>query len=276
MNQDPIMETDMPGTAPTFASFYDFYDGPEYRDEQCGMYRQIAKEAGGAVLELACGTGIITIDLARAGFEITGLDLSPEMLDVAREKVARESAEVQARIRLVQADMKQFNVDRQFAAVFIPCNSFGYLTDLADRKSCLRRIRDHLEPGGLLVIEERNYTPETLMGMSQRMRAVTVHEARVNPATGKYTTFNSVTSHIDFAKQTVLSRKFIDEIQEDGSVRRYMPTSETCARNHYFGASELQLLIEQAGFTIRDVWGGADRQPLGAKSYNMIFVARRS
>ena len=53
-------------TGPTFASFYDFYDAAEFRRAQLGMYRDLAVQAGGEVLELACGTGIITLELARA------------------------------------------------------------------------------------------------------------------------------------------------------------------------------------------------------------------
>ena len=51
----------------TYADFYEFYDGPEYRREQLAMYRTLAAEAGAEVLELGCGTGSVALDLARAG-----------------------------------------------------------------------------------------------------------------------------------------------------------------------------------------------------------------
>lgn len=259
----------------TFASFYDFYDDPEYRQDELQMYRDLASEAGDPILELACGTGIITVELARAGFHVTGLDISSDMLQVAQEKIPREDTAVQSRIRLVEADMKDFRLDEKFNGIFIPSNSFGYLTTLADQKSCLQAIYAHLKPQGFTVIEERNYTPEVLMGMLQRRAAVTVHRAAVNPMTGKYTTYNWITHHIDFITQTIFGRRFIDEIQDDGTVKRYVPAGGA-HRTHYFNRSELQLLIEQAGFTVRDVWGGSDRQPLGSRSFNMIFVAQKS
>jgi len=261
---------------PNFASFYDFYDDSEYRQGQLQMYRTLASEAGDSILELACGTGIITIELARAGFHVTGLDISSDMLQVAQEKITREDADVQSRIRLIKADMKDFKLDERFNGIFIPSNSFGYLITLDEQKSCLQASHAHLKPQGLMVIEERNYTPEVLTGMLQRRAAVMVQMARVNPLTGKYTTYNSMTTHIDFITQTIYGRQFIDEIQDDGTVKRYVPAGDGARRTHYFNRFELQLLFEQAGFTIRELWGGSTRHPLEPRSYNMIFVAQRN
>jgi ubiquinone/menaquinone biosynthesis C-methylase UbiE len=266
---------------PTFASFYDFYDDPEYRQEQLLMYRGLASEAGASILELACGTGIITIELARAGFHVTGLDISSDMLQIAQKKIACEDADVQSRIRLIKADMKDFDCfvprnDEKFNGIFIPSNSFGYLLTLDEQKSCLQASHAHLKPQGLMVIEERNYTPEVLMGMLQRRAAIMVQMARVNPLTGKYTTYNSMTTHIDFITQTIYGRQFIDEIQDDGTVKRYVPADSGTRRMHYFNRFELQLLIEQAGFIVRNLWGSHDKQPLGPRSFNMIFVAQKN
>ena len=97
----------------TFASFYDFYDGPEYRKEQLCMYRELASESGGRILELACGTGISTIEVARAGFCVTGLDISSDMLDVAREKLSRGPDEVKSRVRLIQAIYRSAELGRE-------------------------------------------------------------------------------------------------------------------------------------------------------------------
>jgi len=259
----------------SFASFYDFYDAPEYRQEQLRMYCELASQAGDPILELACGTGIITIELARAGSQVTGLDISADMLEVAREKMACEESDVRSRIRLVEADMRAFALDERFGGVFLPSNSFGYLTASDDRRSCLQAIYDHLRPGGLLVLEERNYTPEVLMGMLQRRGAITMQRAGINPATGTFTTFHSATLVVDFIAQTLYGRRFIDEIQDDGTVKRYTGADGGAYRMHYFSRFELQLLIEGAGFTVGDLWGGHDRGPLGPRSYSMIFLAHK-
>ena len=238
------------------------------------MYRSLASEAGQEILELACGTGIVAIELARAGSHVTGLDISADMLQVARGKVLREDAEVQARIRLVEGDMKDFKLGRTFDGIFLTNNSYGYLTAPLDRRSCMQAIHDHLRPGGLMAIKERNYTPEVLMRTLQGQLNVRMQMGRANPATGKYTMHNWMTVHIDSVTQTITSRSFIDEIQSDGTVKRYV-RGDGISRNHYYNRFELQLLIEQAGFAVRDVWGGYVRQPLGPRSYSMIFAAQK-
>jgi len=270
-------------TQPTFASFYDFYDGPcAYRDRQSEMYRSLASESGGPVLELACGTGLITIRLARAGFDVTGLDIAPDMLKVAREKIESEEPAVRTRIYLVEGDMKGFALDRTFGFIFIPSNSFCYLTEPGDRLSCLRAVTSHLPPGGLLAIEERNYTPELLMTMLARRGAHVISEAAINPLTGKYTTFGSVLRHIDFASQTIYERHLVDETQEDGTVKRYVRQPRSLAEGprrwetrHYFNRFELELLMEKAGFAVRHLWGSFDRQAFNSNSNSMIFVAEK-
>ena len=266
------MESDRSPTV-KFASFYDFYDGPENRGKQIELYKEIAQEAGGPILELACGTGIISLELARAGFRVVGLDISPDMLEIFQEKVSREDADIQARIRLVQGDMKDFQLDEDFGGIFIPTNSFGYLTELEAQLSCLKAIRAHLKEKGMMVIEERFYTPERLAGMKGRERAVMLQQACVNPLTGKFTTFCSITAHIDFVTQTIYYRLFIDEVQEDGTVRRYFPPGRRSM--HYFIRFELQSLIERAGFTVKELYGGWGRQSFGPTSSNMIFVSEK-
>ena len=128
----------------------------------------------------------------------------------------------------------------------------------------------------MLVIEERHYTPQVLMGMHRKLRATTLQMARVNPATGKFTTFHWTTAHIDFVTQTIHATAFIDEADADGTVRRYVRQNKGAIPTHYFGRFELELLIEQAGFIVTGLYGGNKREPLGAHSYSMVFVARKN
>ena len=69
------------------------------------------------MLEVGCGTGRILIPTARAGIEIVGLDLSPHMLAVCRERLLKEPSEVQARVQLIEADMRQFSLGQVFKLV---------------------------------------------------------------------------------------------------------------------------------------------------------------
>ena len=91
-----------------FARFYDL-DYDSFQDD-VPFYLGLAEHAGGPLLELGCGTGRLLVPLARAGFEITGVDLSEGMLQVARGKVAGLGRAAAGRIALVQGDISTLDL----------------------------------------------------------------------------------------------------------------------------------------------------------------------
>ncbi len=104
---------------PFVAEIYDLVGRHQDRAD-IDFYVEAAREAQGAVLELGCGTGRVLLPIARAASEIFGLDISSYMLRRCRERLARESAEVQARVHLVQADMRSFELSRRFRLATTP------------------------------------------------------------------------------------------------------------------------------------------------------------
>lgn len=137
------------------ADIYDFI--VPYRDRpDLAFFVEAAKESGGPVLEVGCGTGRVLIPTARAGVEIVGLDLSPHMLDVCRKRLRDESADVQSRVRLVQADMRDFELSQAFQLVTTPFRSFQHLTTVEDQLACLKCIQRHLVKGGRLILDVFN------------------------------------------------------------------------------------------------------------------------
>jgi SAM-dependent methyltransferase len=113
------------------------------------FYRDLVRKAGGPVLELACGTGRLTLALARENRPITGLDLSIAMLATARAKAARENLAV----TFVQENMATFDLGQRFALVVLAGNSLAHLTTTEDLRGCLRSVRRHLAPGGLFAFD---------------------------------------------------------------------------------------------------------------------------
>ena len=88
------------------------------------FYVAQAQAAGSPVLELACGTGRVTIAIAEAGLRVVGLDLSPQMLARFEAKLPALPVEVRERITLVQGDMRSFDLGQRFPLVIIPSPSF--------------------------------------------------------------------------------------------------------------------------------------------------------
>ena len=112
------------------------------------FYLAAARAAGPAeVLELAVGTGRIAARLAQAGWKVTGLDRSPEMLAVARAKTAE-----QPNLRLIEGDMRSYDLGRTFGLAIIPGHSFQNLLTADDELACLRTTLRHLAPDGRLII----------------------------------------------------------------------------------------------------------------------------
>ena len=110
-----------------------------------------------SVLELACGTGRITVPLAeegaRSGFNVVGLDSEANMLKQAREKAAQMPAAARKRLRLVHGDMRSWHGREPFDLIVVPCASITHLLALQDQLDVWRRAFQNLAPGGRFVVE---------------------------------------------------------------------------------------------------------------------------
>ena len=129
----------------SFARFYDAVQG-DGADRAAVVRTLIDRHHPSArtVLELACGTGSILAQL-RGDFAVTGLDRSPQMLAVAAEKVRG--------VRLVEADMTQFDLGERFDVVLCLFDSINHLLDFSEWEAVFDRARDHLADGGIFVFD---------------------------------------------------------------------------------------------------------------------------
>jgi len=136
----------------------DLYDHPALYDALFAVsahlpwYMKLAHEASGDVLELACGTGQLTVPIAQAGLSIAGLDLSAPMLDRARERAATANVAVEH----LQGDMRNFDLDRRFGLIFIARNSLLHLHSTEDLVAAFVAARRHLAPGGIFAFDVFN------------------------------------------------------------------------------------------------------------------------
>ena len=104
-----------------------------------------ARISGGPILELGCGTGKLSIPLAKAGYAATGLDSSPALLRFAASK--------NGDVRWIEADMRSFELDETFALIMLPSNNLGHLHAPEDFEGCMSSVKRHLRPGGVFVID---------------------------------------------------------------------------------------------------------------------------
>jgi len=120
-----------------------------WHDVECGSYgadlelwEELAREAGGPVLELGCGTGRVVLHLARRGFETVGLDHDPELIAALAERA--EGLPVRPHL----ADAREFSLDGEIALALAPTQMIQLLPDPEARIACLRNVSAALRPGG--------------------------------------------------------------------------------------------------------------------------------
>jgi SAM-dependent methyltransferase len=113
------------------------------------FWRGIIERQDGPALDVGCGTGRLLLDYLAAGLDVDGVDNSPEMLAVCREKAAAAGVDVAG--RLFEQSMDALDLPRRYATIFVPSLSFQLLTDLGAARSALTRFLEHLTPGGVLV-----------------------------------------------------------------------------------------------------------------------------
>jgi SAM-dependent methyltransferase len=246
-----------------YARFYDLDFGE--RQDDLLMIEQFAARCGSPILELACGTGRLLIPLARKGYEVTGVDISEAMLERARRKVTVEGLD--RRVTLLRQDMQELALKGTYALAFCSLNSFMHLLTTDDQLTALRRIRGHLQPGGLLVLDVFN--PD-LARLLEARGQVSLDKVMVNPDTGnRLMRFGTQT--VDLAEQTLHVTYVVDEVDGHGGVERTLfPFSI-----RYLFRSELELLLRHAGYQVEAIYGSYDLEEFSGESERLVAVARR-
>jgi ubiquinone/menaquinone biosynthesis C-methylase UbiE len=112
------------------------------------LFRKMARQRGGALLDVGCGTGRLLLDLLSHGVDADGVDNSPEMLALCREKAAARGLSP----LLYEQPMERLDLPRRYRTILVPSSSFQLLTDPNDAAEAMRRFSAHLEPGGMLAL----------------------------------------------------------------------------------------------------------------------------
>jgi len=251
----------------SFDAWADVYDSVySYVRDDIPFYVEAARESGGAVLELGCGTGRVTLPIAEAGLDVTGLDLSEAMLNVARHKARRLSAS-DGPLTLIQADMRDFSLDRGFSLIIIPFRGFLSLMTVEDQVRTLRCIARNLAPGGRLVLDV--FVPDLDMlveddGSARYLRDVTDAE------TGRRLVLWHQ-SRFDNHNQIIDTTLIVDELDERGAaLGRFYREFQL----RYAHRWEVHHLLETCGYEVLEMYGDFERSPFDEASTEMVWVTR--
>ena len=135
-----------------FARFYARGPYPEYSRTMSQLLPRVLERFGAkpeTVLDLACGEGTFAVELARRGYRVTGVDLSPEMLELAREK-AREAG---VTVEFLQQDMRSLDLPWRFDLVTCWYDSLNYLLEHEDLLKTFANVAEVLNPDGLFIFD---------------------------------------------------------------------------------------------------------------------------
>ena len=256
-----------------YAFVADLYDHiTPYRDRQdVAFFVESATAAGSPVLEVGCGTGRVLIPTARAGVEVVGLDLSPHMLAVCRQRLQEESEAVRGRVRLVEADMRDFDLGSRFTLATIPFRPFQHLLTVEDQLSCLASIRRHLRDDGVLILDLFNPSLDFLV---TRPVGEELDEERPFTTPDGRTVIRRQKTVASDRFQQVGHYELIHYVTHpDGRQERLVQAFPL----RYLFRFEAEHLLARAGFTLEHVYADYDKSAYGAKyPGELLMVARRS
>ena len=247
------------------------YDAPDLYDRlfetldfDRAFWLEVGRGCHGPVLDLGCGTGRVLIPLLEAGVDADGVDLSVAMLDRLRAKATNQGF----RPRLLAAGMRDFTMPRRYARVICAFNVFAHCETMEDQLATLRCCREHLQPGGALVLHI-SY-PGASLWLGPDGEPILEHET-TNPETG-----NRLQIYDRRFKDVVNQRQHSEiEVRELDASGRLVASHHSQARQRWVYRYELELLLSLAGFARWEIQGGFDGAPLERDDQQIIAWAWR-
>ena len=251
------------------AEFYDFVH-PDGGSRDIDFYVGLARELGGPVLEIGCGTGRVLIPTAREGIEIVGLDNSEAMLLNCEKKLLREAAEVRARVQLERGDMRDFDLGRAFGLITMPFRPFHSMITIDEQLSCLASISTHLTEGGRLAFDL--FTPGLGLLAEDKPGERQQEEPWMMPDGRRVVRSHLLGSH-DLSNQLQDVRLIYDITHVDRRIEHL----EHAFRFRYFFRLEVEHLLVRSGFEVEHLYCDFDKSPVGSRNPGeLIFVARKT
>ena len=236
-----------------FAALYDtLMDDVDYENWAKHYEELLSPAPKSRIFELGCGTGNLTLRLAKKGYDVVGTDLSPEMVTFAQEKARKCGLKIQFAVQ----DMTRFSSPRKVPYIFCGCDGINYLTTLSQVKACFSRVYENLKPGGMFAFDIS--TPHKLSRMAGQMYG----EDRENVT---YLWMNEQKGDLLEMNLTFFVR------QENGLYKRF--SERHIQRLHR--PKELLSLLSEAGFEDASAYSGFTMEPWKETDERIHFLAKK-
>lgn len=221
------------------------------------FYLELAREIGGPVLDVGCGTGRLTRAFAEAGLDVTGLDLSPAML--ARARSLSDGLDVE----WIQSDVRTMRLGRTFRLITMTSHGFQHMMTDGDIGEFLDRTREHLLEDGYLAFETRNVAAKSFGGSEEPTLWRSYHD----PHSGWVDVL--IGSHYD-------PDSGIERLTEERIVRETGERERTAFSLRYVSEEQLNGMLRLHGFSVVQQYGNWAKGPLGVDQPEIISICRPS
>ncbi len=257
------------GFAKVYETFMDNIPYKQWKEYLTGLLSEYGIKTGSLVCELGCGTGTMTRLLAGAGYDMIGIDLSEEMLDIARYEHPEEERD----ILYLNQDMREFELYGTVAAVVSVCDSMNYITSEEELLTVFRLVNNYLDPGGYFIFDMKTeYQYEVLMGNR------TIVDNR-EESTLIWENFYDKEEKLNHYDITIYSKAEFEEAdEEEDEEEDDMPTLfERMEESHVQRAYPIERvaeLLKEAGMEFVAVYEACTKEAPKINSDRVYFVAR--
>lgn len=234
------------------------YDGLNTFLSDLQFYKKwLPKNKEAKILELCCGTGRLTVPIAKAGYNICGVDYTSSMLEQAKVKASEAGLE----INFIEADIRSLNLQEKFDFIFIPFNSIHHLYKNEDLFKALNGVKNHLKEGGLFLLDCFNPNIQYIVEGEKEQSKI-----------AEYTTEDGRAVLI---KQTMRyeSATQINRIEWHYFINGEFHSIQNLDMRLFF-PQELDSYLEGAGFEISHKFGSFEEERFENKSEKQIFVCK--
>lgn len=236
-------------------------------EAEVNWYLDKVKTFGGPVLDLACGTGRLSILIAKAGYKVTAIDFSEGMLKIFKKSLLKSPIQVRDRIQIDHQRMTTFNLDQKFNTI-VCCDAFFHNTTVEDEILCLHKVAEHLTPQGVFVFNLPNPSCEFILKASKNKSGIFEERGRYD--LGEKCGFLLVEQAQigDPALQTITTKLRITRYDNTGKV---VEKGESSWISRGLFKYEAIHLLHRCGFEIRKLVGDYKDGPV-IKGSQLIFV----
>ena len=219
------------------------------------IFKKEMKSRPELVLDLGCGTGRMTLELASRGYDMTGVDISEDMLSVAREECYKKNV---SDVLWLCQDMKEFELYGTVDACVCCLDSINYLTKLADVKKCFSLVYNYLIPDGIFVFDVN--TPHRFKNVYGNNDYVLENGSALCAWQNQYN------------EKSKLCRFFLSIFteNEDGTYAR----SDEVQTEKCYSRAQLEKALIDTGFEILGVYGDLNHSPAKDTDEKWYFTVR--